>query len=187
MAYRGLGCLLVLLLACSSSDDGPIAAEAVVDEDVLEEVAEQEVPTVELSTESANIVVETGGEVADVTAVSVAGNAGDYQLSVTVSSPDTGCGQYADWWEVLDEAGDLLYRRVLLHSHVSEQPFKRSGGPVAVAVDQVVCVRAHMHPQGYGGVAFKGSVQDDFAAVALGADFAAALATRDPLPEDCDF
>jgi hypothetical protein len=158
-----------------------------VDEDVLEEVAEQEVPTVELSTESADIVVETGGELADVTAVSVAGNAGDYQLSVTVSSPDTGCGQYADWWEVLDEAGDLLYRRVLLHSHVSEQPFKRSGGPVAVAVDQVVWVRAHMHPQGYGGVAFKGSVQDGFAAVALGADFAAALATRDPLPEDCDF
>jgi hypothetical protein len=96
MAYRGLGCLLVLLLACSSSDDGPIAAEVVGDEDVLEEIAEQEVST-------------------------------------------------------------------------------------------VVWVRAHMNPQGYGGVAFKGSVQDDFAAVALGADFAAALATRDPLPEDCDF
>ena len=60
---------------------------------------------------------------ADVTAVSVAGEAGAYTFEVTVRSPDTGCEGYADWWEVVSPDGELLYRRVLLHSHVDEQPF----------------------------------------------------------------
>jgi hypothetical protein len=87
-----------------------------------------------------------------------------------VSSPDTGCDQYADWWEVLDEEGQLLYRRVLLHSHVGEQPFARSGGSVSVGTEQIVWVRAHMNSRGYGRVAFRGSVQDGFVAFELAAE-----------------
>lgn len=124
---------------------------------------------------------------ADIAAVSASGAAGAYTFSVTISSPDTGCDQYADWWEVLDEEGQLLYRRVLLHSHVGEQPFARSGGPVAVAADQVVWVRAHMSVGGYGGAAFKGSVQDGFVAAELAADFSAEVAEREPLPQGCAF
>ena len=49
---------------------------------------------------------------ADVVAAEVSGDAGAYTFAVTVSSSDSGCDQFADWWEVTTEAGDLLYRRV---------------------------------------------------------------------------
>ena len=125
--------------------------------------------------------------VADVISVQVSGSDGAYQFSVQVSSPDTGCDQYADWWEVLTEDGELVYRRVLLHSHVGEQPFTRSGGPAAIQAGTVVWVRAHMNTGGYGGQALKGSVQTGFEPAELSTDYAADLAEQLPLPEDCAF
>ena len=127
---------------------------------------------------------------ADVQAVDVTGDAGAYTFAVTVRSPDTGCDQYADWWEVLTPEGELLYRRILGHSHVDEQPFTRSGGPVDVADDATVIVRAHMHPSGYGGAVMRGSkaegfVVDTSASVTEG--FAGNLATTPPLPTGCAF
>jgi hypothetical protein len=124
---------------------------------------------------------------ADVTAVAVSGSPGAYTFNVTVKSPDTGCQQYADWWEVVSEDGKLLYRRVLLHSHVDEQPFTRSGGPVLIKPDTVVWVRAHMNTTSYGGVAFKGSVKTGFKPAMPNAGFAVGLAKQPPLPEGCDF
>ena len=47
-------------------------------------------------------------------------------LSVTLAHPDTGWDHYADGWEVVDEAGNSLGLRELLHPHVNEQPFTRS-------------------------------------------------------------
>ncbi|MGJ3249719.1 MAG: hypothetical protein ACFE0J_01105 [Elainellaceae cyanobacterium] len=124
---------------------------------------------------------------AEVTDVSVRGEPGNYSLEVTVRSPDTGCDQYADWWEVLSEDGTLLYRRILLHSHVNEQPFTRSGGPIAVQPDQVIVVRAHMHPSGYGPQAQRGTVTDGFTSVMLPANFASDVEDQDPQPAGCDF
>jgi len=124
---------------------------------------------------------------ADVQSISVNGQPGDYSFSVTVSSPDEGCSQYADWWEVLSPDGELIYRRILLHSHVGEQPFTRSGGPVPIEPDTVVVVRAHMHPTGYGGLAMKGSVEQGFEPFELSPDFAAHLGEAPPLPEGCNF
>lgn len=124
---------------------------------------------------------------ADVTAVSVTGEAGAYSFDVTVRSPDTGCESYADWWEVVSPDGELLYRRVLLHSHVDEQPFSRSGGPVRIRPDDTVVVRAHMSIAGYGRAALRGTVEGGFVPVSLSADFAIGLAEQAPLPSSCAF
>jgi hypothetical protein len=124
---------------------------------------------------------------ADVIGVQVSGSPGAYQFNVTIKSPDTGCKQYADWWEVVSEDGKLRYRRVLLHSHVDEQPFTRSGGPVSIQADTVVWVRAHMNTGGYGGVAFKGSAKVGFKQAVPDAEFAVGLAKQAPLPDGCDF
>jgi hypothetical protein len=124
---------------------------------------------------------------ADVLSVETTGKPSVYQFNVKVSSPDTGCDQYADWWEVLSEDGQLLYRRVLLHSHVNEQPFTRSGGPVPISSNKTVYVRAHMNTSGYGGSAVKGTVESGFQPVELDANFAAEVESQQPLPEGCDF
>jgi hypothetical protein len=124
---------------------------------------------------------------ADVVSVAVSGSPGAYYFAVTIRSPDTGCKQYADWWEVVGLDGRLLYRRVLFHSHAQEQPFERSGGPVPIRSDTVVWVRAHMNTVGYGGVAFKGSVNAGFKPASPVEGFAAALENQRPLPDGCAF
>jgi len=125
--------------------------------------------------------------IANVINVQISGESNGYSFHVQVSSPDMGCDQYADWWEVLSEDGQLLYRRVLLHSHVSEQPFTRSGGPVAVDENTVVIIRAHMNEGGYGGAALRGSASGGFETVQLEAGFAAEVEALAPLPDGCAF
>ncbi len=132
-------------------------------------------------------VPQPPGHMADVIGVQVSGVAGAYRFNVTVASPDSGCARYADWWEVLSADGQLLYRRVLLHSHTTEQPFTRSGGAVASTEDQVVWIRAHMHPDGYGGHAMQGTVAAGFTVQPLSLDFAAAVVDEEPLPTGCAF
>ncbi len=124
---------------------------------------------------------------AEVLEVKVTGSRDDYTFSVTVKSPDTGCEQYANWWEVISPEGDLIYRRILGHSHVNEQPFTRSGGAVRIPADQEVIVRAHMNNKGYGGNVMKGSVTKGFKPFELDRDFAKYLETKEPLPSDCPF
>ncbi len=127
----------------------------------------------------------SGGLRADVTGVTVTGDPGAYTFAVTVHSGDTGCDGYADWWEVLALDGTLKYRRVLTHSHMSEQPFTRDGGPVPVGPSDVVIVRAHRHPEGYAGAAWLGTVGGGFTAFVPDADLATSLAAQEPLPAGC--
>ena len=124
---------------------------------------------------------------ADVLSVQVTGTAGAYQFAVEVASPDTGCDQYADWWEVFDENENLLYRRILLHSHVDEQPFPRSGGPVDIMEDEVIYIRAHMNTTGYGGQVMMGTARDGFKIAEVEAGFGSGLERVPPQPEDCAF
>jgi hypothetical protein len=124
---------------------------------------------------------------AEILEVKVSGEAGMYNFSVTISSPDEGCSQYADWWEVISQEGELYYRRILLHSHVDEQPFTRSGGPVPIEADTIILVRAHMNPGGYGSLAMKGSPEMGFEQVELSPDFAVVLEETPPLPSGCNF
>lgn len=125
---------------------------------------------------------------ANVIEVAVSGSPRAYQFVVTVSSPDIGCDQYADWWEVASEDGsELLYRRILLHSHVGEKLFERSGGPVEIDERTVVVVRAHMSTGGFGGAALRGSVAGGFEVFQPELSFGAALGSVEPLPVGCDF
>ncbi|MDA8693024.1 hypothetical protein N9L92_03100 [Saprospiraceae bacterium] len=133
------------------------------------------------------VVTQSIQSSAQVTAVTCTGQSNNYTLSVTIASPDTGCDQYADWWEVFNPDGDLIYRRILAHSHVDEQPFTRSGGIVAVTPDQEIIVRAHMINLGYGTQVFRGNVGDGLIQDSLAADFAIALETTEPLPDNCAF
>ncbi len=128
------------------------------------------------------------------TAVEAHGEAGDYTFAVSVASADEGCDQYADWWEVVRPDGTLVYRRVLQHSHVDEQPFTREGGPVPAGPDEVLVVRAHMHADhmladglGFGPAAMVGTVRGGFAPTLLPDGFAWKLAGADPLPPACAF
>lgn len=110
-----------------------------------------------------------------------------YRFSVEVTSPDTGCDQYVNWWEVLTEDGALVYRRILAHSHVGEQPFVRSGGPVEIDSGTVVWVRAHLYPGGYGGTAFRGTVDSGFEAAIVLPGFAPGVEIESPQPTRCAF
>ncbi len=139
------------------------------------------------TTESDN--TEASSAFAEVVSVSVSGSESNYSFAVTLKSPDTGCSQYANWWEVISTDGRLIYRRVLAHSHVNEQPFTRSGGAVGVSADSTVIVRAHMHPSGYGSgeIAMKGSEVTGFTVFEITEEFAITLEEQEPLPSGCAF
>lgn len=151
--------LIILLTGCASDDSNN--QEATQTEDNL--------------VEASIVSVTTSGEVQN------------YTFSVGISSPDTGCDQYANWWEVITEEGTLIYRRILGHSHVNEQPFIRSGGNVVIAENQVVIIRAHMNTSGYGTTVFRGSVSEGFTQDTIASDFAINLETQQPLPDSCAF
>ncbi|RLA63530.1 MAG: hypothetical protein DRQ78_06800 [Epsilonproteobacteria bacterium] len=124
---------------------------------------------------------------ANVVAVSVSGEEGTYRFSVTLKSDETGCAQYADWWEVLNGKGELLYRRILAHSHPTTQPFTRSGGKVNVKKDETIYVRAHMNTLGYVGDVMQGKVGTGFKVVTKLPEFDKNLAKQAPLPKGCAF
>lgn len=122
---------------------------------------------------------------ADVVAVAVDGEPGAYHFAVTVHSPDVGCSAYADWWEIVAVPDQLIHRRILRHSHAFEQPFTRSGGPVAIAADDPVLVRAHLSTGGYG-VGLFGTVSKGFQPSDL-QDVPPEIEHGEPQPDGCWF
>lgn len=72
------------------------------------------------------------GEVSVVDVVARLDGDGRYSFSVTLRHGDEGWDHYANEWRVLAPDGTVLGIRVLVHPHVSEQPFTRSLGNVAV-------------------------------------------------------
>jgi hypothetical protein len=66
---------------------------------------------------------------------------GGWHFTVTLSHGDTGWDDYADGWRVVDVVSGTVYgTRVLVHPHVTEQPFTRSLSEVAIpyGVDAVM-------------------------------------------------
>ena len=124
---------------------------------------------------------------AQVLKVEARGRPSNYHFAVTIDSPDIGCEQYANWWEVISEDGELLYRRILAHSHVDEQPFTRNGGSIPLQPNQIAIVRVHMHPTGYSTKAQIGTVEAGFYPITLDPDFAMQVAQQQPLPTGCAY
>ena len=124
---------------------------------------------------------------ARVLSITFSGEESNYSFNVEIESPDTGCDQYADWWEVFTPDSTLIYRRILAHSHVNEQPFKRSGGPVEISNNQEVIIRAHMNNLGYGAEIFRGSISNGFQKDTLSTQYAIGLEMTEPLPDNCAF
>jgi len=130
---------------------------------------------------------DNSGDEAKITAVSYTGEANNYTFNVTIASPDTGCDQYADWWEVFSEEGVLIARRILGHSHVNEQPFTRSKSGIDVGADDKIFIRAHMNNLGYGTTVFSGTIHNGLNTSILEKSHANDLETTEPLPTDCAF
>jgi len=164
-----------LLMACSSQEEP--ADVDMMEDDMQEEMEDQD--TEEVMIDSTTYAV--------ITQVNATGDEGAYTFEVGIASPDTGCDQYADWWEVIDPSGSLAYRRILAHSHINEQPFIRSGGRVNIGADDIVIVRAHMNTSGYGRQAYQGSVSGGFEEIILPEDHLPELESQSPLPDDCSF
>ena len=74
-----------------------------------------------------------------------------YRFSVTVRHDDEGWDHYADRWDVLDEQGNILGTRVLMHPHENEQPFTRSMKLSVPMHVKKVTIRARDKKHGYGG------------------------------------
>ncbi len=125
--------------------------------------------------------------VADISEVTAQGDPNNYTFFVSITSDETGCEQYADWWEVLDNEGKLIYRRILGHSHVAEQPFTRNGNPVNIGADELIFIRAHMSNIGYSGDLFSGSVNSGFLKAINPPIFPQGIDEQQPLPTNCAF
>ncbi|WP_299210449.1 hypothetical protein [uncultured Dokdonia sp.] len=137
----------------------------------------------ETTTVSEVTVAEDPASVVSVTA-SQSGDA--YVFNVGISSPDKGCDQYANWWEIVSEDGFLIYRRILAHSHVNEQPFVRSGSVTLVPTQEVI-IRVHMNTTGYSTKGYRGSVANGFSEYTIPEGFANELVDQAPLPNGCTF
>ena len=124
---------------------------------------------------------------ANVINVSTNGTTGNYRFLVTVQSDETGCKQYANWWEVVSAEGELLYRRILFHSHPHDQPFRRSGGNVNIKNTDIIYIRAHMNTTSYSGDIFKGSVKNGFKKTNDTIKNSQQIEQMSPLPNGCAF
>lgn len=73
-----------------------------------------------------------------------------WTVETTLRHDDTGWEHYADAWRVVDESGQELGKRVLLHPHENEQPFTRSLNGITIPSDtQIVYVEAHDKVHGW--------------------------------------
>jgi len=75
-----------------------------------------------------------------------------WTFNTTVRHNDEGWDHYADAWQVVDSAGNVLAERVLLHPHDTEQPFTRSQSNIEIPPElTTVIVRAKCNVHGFGG------------------------------------
>ena len=81
-----------------------------------------------------------------------------WTFHVTLKHNDSGWDHYADAWQVVDEDGKVLAKRVLYHPHEHEQPFTRSLSGVKLQGSAIIYVEAHDKVHGWS----KDRVKIDF-------------------------
>jgi hypothetical protein len=75
---------------------------------------------------------------------------GEYLINVKLQHQDTGWEHYADEWRIVDQHGNVLGSRVLLHPHIDEQPFTRALSNVKLDDShQVIYIEAHDKQHGW--------------------------------------
>jgi len=97
----------------------------------------------------------TAGE-ADVVNVTIESlGDGRFRINATVAHDDTGWDHYANRWDVLNEAGEVIGVRELAHPHVNEQPFTRSTLVTIPKSVKTITVRANDSVHELGGKTFE--------------------------------
>jgi hypothetical protein len=164
--------LLVILAACASAEPATATAPAPTGTEIAPTPTPvlratsapspeptEATPTIENPTAAPTATLEKVAN-ADVLYVrAVREGDGTWTFHVTVEHPDSGWEDYADGWDVLSPAGEVLrpdrssqFTRLLLHPHETEQPFTRSQSRIAIPEDVTqVRVRAHDIVDGFGG------------------------------------
>ncbi len=121
---------------------------------------------------------------------------GQYNLSVTIQSPDQNCTRHADWWEVLSEEGKLLGRNIINTPHEFERPFTTEK-TMTLDPTQTIIIRAHfsddLDGEYYNGIdkyttqAMRGNLNkpDSFESIRLPARFASGVEDEAEQPQGC--
>ena len=76
----------------------------------------------------------------------------NWSVKVTLKHSDAGWDHYADNWRIVDDEGNILGDRVLLHPHVDEQPFTRGLGGIKVP-EGITSVYIEAHDKVHGWTA----------------------------------
>jgi hypothetical protein len=101
---------------------------------------------------SSLMAVSVAAGKADVTDVKVRYNGGNnFQVITTLLHDDSGWDHYANGWEILDEKGTVIGKRVLYHPHVKEQPFTRSHTLDIPSTVKTITIRGIDSVHGTGG------------------------------------
>lgn len=154
-ARIALGAVVALVLvSCGSSEDSSPATTQQTDRAATTTAQTAAETTQATTVESTTSTAPAGDdECAHVIAATIEPSGeGQFTVSATVRSDDTGWEKYADLWEVRTVDGEVLGQRVLAHPHENEQPFTRSVGGVEIPGDVAeVVVIAHDLVAGFCG------------------------------------
>lgn len=98
------------------------------------------------------MAAQVSAGMADVIDIDVRYNGGNnFLITTTLAHADTGWQHYANEWQVLDESGKIIGRRILHHPHVNEQPFSRSHALDIPITVNAITIRGVDSVHGSGG------------------------------------
>ncbi len=86
---------------------------------------------------------------------------GLWSIKVTLKHDDASWKHYADDWRIVDEKGNILADRILVHPHINEQPFTRGLNNVKIPSNiKTVFIEAHDKVHGWSKNRLKVNLDD---------------------------